>query len=281
MEPVADRARKDRPDSRGSRGEARPRPVSPHNSRAAADRRARGRGRRHRQRRRRRSVRASPPFTRPVDGDQPVLRALAPAPPTLRRAKRSRASAVPSPEGRADHHAHCAVGGRPRLRRSRRARQVVGRLQTPSRSSAMRSRLAASRNADRSAARARTGLDDARGATPRPRPRFGLQAPVLGGLAVTQVPCQLVDPVGSLSSPRSTMRLNATRAVPSATPKSAHHSTKRPAGIRGGRIPSRRLPINDRARAADRGARARLRPRGRASILRSCFICRESVTSWW
>lgn len=43
------------------------------------------------------------------------------------------------------------------------------------------------------------------------------------------------------------MRLSATRAVPSLMPKSPHHRTSDAARIRGGRVPSRRLAITDRA----------------------------------
>ena len=72
-------------------------------------------------------------------------------------------------------------------------------------------------------------LDDAEQPLAVPRRELGREAPVLRGLAAPQ----MARPARRrrrprVSSPRSTMRLSATRAVPSATPNSAHHSTSRP-----------------------------------------------------
>jgi len=95
-------------------------------------------------------------FCRPRRSSQPrsTKRAgratLAPAWPRLRERTAALASAELSADGRPDHQVHCASAVAQASDGAAARGRLSGRAQTPSRNSTVRSRLAASRNADRS-----------------------------------------------------------------------------------------------------------------------------------
>ena len=187
--------------------------------------------------------------------------------PRLRGRTADAASAALSPSGRADHHAHCAsaiahasAGAAARGRLSGRRPHALAQLDHPQ---APRRRRAA--RTARSAV-ARAGLDDAEQplARPRARARARGSSPARAGGAAGARPAR-TTPSAARSSPRSTIRLSATRAVPSATPNSAHHCTSRPPGIRG-----RPHPEQQARRSATGPTAAGRADALRVAVLRSC-----------
>ena len=169
------------------------------------------------------------------------------------------------------------VGGGPGLRGRRGARQVVG----PGPHALAQLDHAQAGGRLRAAPTARAAVRAPASTTPSSHSpvhgaELGREAPVLRGLpAAADARPARRRRRPRVSSPRSTIRLSATRAVPSATPKSAHHSTRRPPAIRGGRIPRSRLPISDRG---DSGRSSSSTPDAGSPLLRSCLICRRNVT---
>ena len=140
--------------------------------------------------------------------------------------------------------------------RRRRARQVVG----PGPHALAQLRRSAA-GASRRAARARSPARRARRAPTTAMRHAPFHAVAVSGRgssparpAAADPARELVRPVRRRSSPRSTIRLSATRAVPSATPNSPHHCTSRAPRIRGGCDPQQEA--GDQRPGASAAARA-------------------------